>query len=137
MQYRRFGCSMGAVRALAAGGRQQKWSDLYQANSNSYEISVEVTGSPWTSFLGLLIRWSAVRIRPGEPIPQIFSNTSDRLIRLVGAHSNRRHRQAGSTTAPRSGDGGRPKGDPGRGERAARIIRPLEPGKSIAYDYLL
>jgi len=41
--------------------------DEYPANSISYKIRVEVTGRPWTSFYGLLIRWSAVRIRPGEP----------------------------------------------------------------------
>jgi hypothetical protein len=61
---------MGAVRALAAGGLKQKQLDLYQANSISYKIAVEVTGRPWTSFLGLLIRWLAVRQldRPGELI---------------------------------------------------------------------
>src|SRR5271156_3781785 len=101
MQYRRFGCSMGAVRALAAGGRQQKWSDLYQANSNSYEISVEVTGSPWTSFLGLLIRWSAVRIRPGEPLKENFSVYPDPTVRPTLVRTADRQ-QAGSTTGPQA-----------------------------------
>jgi hypothetical protein len=44
---------------------------------------------------------------------------ADRPPRLIGDNSNRRHKQAGSTTAPRSGDGDRPQGDPGGARRAA------------------